>query len=124
MYTINKYFNKGGYWKMDFGFVHSLDKSRNQWNISIQGEIDIYNSSQLKDKLYELLDQEKVDLYIDCEGLEYIDSTGLGSLVSVLKKVKQFDGNIHLSNLKPNIAKIFKITDLNKVFLIEGAVYE
>ena len=109
---------------MDFGFVHSLDKSRNQWNISIQGEIDIYNSSQLKDKLYELLDQEKVDLYIDCEGLEYIDSTGLGSLISVLKKVKQFDGNIHLSNLKPNIAKIFKITDLNKVFLIEGAVYE
>jgi len=45
-------------------------------------------------------------------------------LVSVLKKVKQFKGNIHLSNLKPNIAKIFKITDLNKVFVIEGAIYE
>ncbi|HPT76291.1 MAG TPA: STAS domain-containing protein [Defluviitaleaceae bacterium] len=109
---------------MDFEFVHRLDKAKNQWNISIQGEIDIYNSSLLKDKLYELLEQEKADLYIDCEGLEYIDSTGLGSLVSVLKKVKQFKGNIHLSNLKPNIAKIFKITDLNKVFVIEGAIYE
>mgnify|MGYP001239303965 CR=1 FL=1 len=44
---------------MDFEFVHRLDKAKNQWNISIQGEIDIYNSSLLKDKLYELLEQEK-----------------------------------------------------------------
>ncbi|NLK21779.1 MAG: STAS domain-containing protein [Epulopiscium sp.] len=109
---------------MDFGFIHSLDTSRKLWNIKIQGEIDIYNSAQFKEKLYELLEKEKLDLHIDCEDLEYIDSTGLGSLVSVLKKVKQFDGNIHLSHLKPSVAKIFKITDLNKVFMIEGVIYE
>lgn len=109
---------------MDFKFTHKFNESQNQWDISIEGEVDIYNSSQLKGKLYEMLDEKSVDLYIDCKDLEYIDSTGLGSLVSVLKKVKQFNGNIHLSNLKPSVAKVFKITDLNKVFMIEGVANE
>ena len=109
---------------MNFKIRHKFNELRNQWHISIEGEIDIYNSEQLKRKLYELLEEKQADLYINCKDLEYIDSTGLGALVSVLKKVKQFNGNIHLSQLKPNVAKIFKITDLNKVFLIEGAAHE
>ncbi|NLK96745.1 STAS domain-containing protein [Defluviitalea saccharophila] len=109
---------------MDFRITHKFNEADNQWHISIEGEIDIYNSEQLKGKLYELLEEKQADLYINCKDLEYIDSTGLGSLVSVLKKVKQFNGNIYLSQLKSNVAKIFKITDLNKVFMIEGAAHE
>ncbi len=106
---------------MDFKLNSLYDNTKNIWNITIEGEIDIYNSSLLKEKLNALIQEHKTDLHINCDKLEYIDSTGLGSLVSVLKKVKQYNGNISLCQLKPNVAKVFKITELNKVFVIEGA---
>jgi anti-sigma B factor antagonist len=109
---------------VDFNLKHRFDPDKDLWQVTITGEIDIYNSAQLKENLNTLLTEKEADLYIDCDKLEYIDSTGLGALVSVLKRVKQFNGNIHLLHLKPNVAKLFKITDLNKVFVIEGADHE
>lgn len=109
---------------MDFQLHATYDHEKTVWNIVIEGEIDIYNSSQLKDRLTALLQEHESDLYMHCEKLEYIDSTGLGALVSVLKKVKQYNGNIHLFHLKPNVAKVFSITELNKVFMIEGVSNE
>lgn len=109
---------------MDFAISSSFNDTEKYWDISIEGEVDIYNSNEFKKELSELIQSNPADIYINCEKLEYIDSTGLGALVSVLKKVKQYNGDMHLSNLKANVAKIFKITDLNKVFIIEGESHE
>lgn len=109
---------------MDFVLNSSFDEKKKYWDIAIEGEVDIYNSLELKKNLSELIQNKPVNIHVSCEKLEYIDSTGLGALVSILKKVKQYNGEIYLSNLKPNVAKIFKITDLNKVFIIEGDVNE
>jgi len=92
------------------------DKS---WNISLSGEIDIYNAPELKSNLLGLLEQNKGDIRIDCVDLKYIDSTGLGVLISALRHVKDYDGDIIIRNLKPYIQKIFAITGLDKVFTIE-----
>lgn len=109
---------------MDFALNSSFDEKKKYWDIVIEGEVDIYNSLELKKNLSELIQNNPANIHVSCEKLEYIDSTGLGALVSILKKVKQYNGDIYLSNLKPNVAKIFKITDLNKVFVIEGDTNE
>lgn len=83
------------------------------------GEVDIYTSQKLKEKLYSIIDNNKKDLKIDCTELNYIDSTGLGIFVGALKKVKQYDKKICISNLKDNIRKLFVITGLDKLFVIE-----
>lgn len=109
---------------MDFVLNSKLDSTGSIWKVQILGEIDIYNSAQLKEKLTKLIEEKEVDIEIDCKHLEYIDSTGLGSLVSILKKVKQYNGNVHLVSLKSNVFKVFKITGLTKVFIIEGVDHE
>lgn len=109
---------------MDFALSSSFNDTKKYWDIAIEGEIDIYNSTELKENLSTLIKDNPANLHVSCEKLEYIDSTGLGALVSILKKVKQYNGEIYLSKLKPNVAKLFKITDLNKVFIIEGDVNE
>lgn len=86
--------------------------------IFISGEIDIYSSLKLKDQLYQLVDVNQKDLVIDCAGLNYIDSTGLGIFVGTLKRAKQYGKTICLENLKENILKLFLITGLDKVFVI------
>lgn len=104
---------------MEFNILSQFDKEKNAWLIKITGEIDIYNSDEVKTRLTRLLEEKNTDLIIDCKDLEYIDSTGLGALVGVLKALKQADNNMHLKNLRSNILKLFRITDLDKVFIIE-----
>mgnify|MGYP001380936152 FL=1 len=86
--------------------------------ITLNGEIDIYTSNELKEKLYNIVDTNKKDLIIDCKELDYIDSTGLGIFVGALKKAKQYEKKVVIINLKDNIKKLFTITGLDKVFQI------
>ncbi|MCX7749423.1 MAG: STAS domain-containing protein [Clostridia bacterium] len=87
--------------------------------VYVSGEVDIYTSQLLKDKLYQIVDADQGDLKIDCRELNYIDSTGLGIFVGALKKAKQNGKQIIISNLKENIKKLFIITGLNNVFVME-----
>lgn len=84
------------------------------------GEVDIYTSPELKNKIYELIEQKNQDLVINGELLDYIDSTGLGVIMGIYKKLQEKSLNIKVVNLKPNIYKLFDITGLNKVFNIQG----
>lgn len=83
------------------------------------GEVDIYTSPDLKNKVFELIEEKKSDLIINGESLDYIDSTGLGVLMSIYKKMQENNLNFKIINLKPNIYKLFDITGLNKVFNIQ-----
>jgi len=102
---------------MDFGIEKTFDG--NVWRITLSGEIDIYNSSDMKTLLTKLMEEHTADMHVDCNNLEYIDSTGLGALVGALKNIKSQGKEMHLLNVKPNILKLFRITNLDKVFIIE-----
>ena len=74
----------------------------------------------MKTKLLSILEKKPADIIIDCSNLDYIDSTALGALVAVLKNTKEYGYSVCLKKIKPNIEKLFRITNLNKVFQIEG----
>jgi anti-sigma B factor antagonist len=93
---------------------YSADKAK----VFIAGEVDIYTAQQFKDKLYNIVDSSGKDLVIDCSGLKYIDSTGLGIFVGALKKTRLAGRSIQLENIRDNIRKLFVITGLDKLFII------
>ena len=104
---------------MSSGLVIKEKEMEDHLLVSISGEVDIYTCQDLKDKLYQFVDQYGKDLVLDCEGLNYIDSTGLGVFVAVLKKVKQNQKQITIENLKETIKKLFVITCLDSLFNIK-----
>jgi len=106
---------------MDFIMNHQFDPQEKRWEVALNGEIDIFNSAEFKTKLLGLLTENPGSVVLDCDKLEYIDSTALGALVTVLKHVRSDGGEMHLKKIRPNLVKLFKITSLDKVFLIEGA---
>lgn len=87
--------------------------------IELIGDLDIYNNKKFKEKLADIYDDLDKDIVVDCTDLEYIDSTGLGSFISLLKLTRDEDKTITVKNLKKNIKKVFKITDMDKLFNIE-----
>lgn len=100
--------------KVDF------NNDNNHWIIKPIGEIDIYTSSVFKEEIVKAFEDRKADLVIEGENLEYIDSTGLGALISVLKMLQETEFKIYIDNIKPNIRKLFDITELDKLFVIRG----
>lgn len=94
--------------------------SENALEIKPVGEVDIYTSPELKSKIYELIEEKSRDIVINGEQLDYIDSTGLGVLMGIYKRLQEKNLNIKVVNLKPNIYKLFDITGLNKIFNIQG----
>ena len=108
---------------MDFVMKHYFDDSQNGWAVTLSGEVDIFNAEQMKTQLLALIDDKQGRLLIDCKDLKYIDSTALGALVGVLKAVQSYGGEVCLRHVRPNLAKLFKITNLDRVFTIEGDEY-
>lgn len=87
--------------------------------IKLFGEVDISTFQEFKETLSSLVDLSQSDIKIDCNELTYIDSTGLGALVSLFKRAKGNGKTITIINLKENIKRLFLITKLDKLFNIE-----
>lgn len=86
--------------------------------ISVAGEIDVYTAPKLRDQISELVAAGNYDLVLNLEGVEFLDSTGLGVLVGGLKRVRAHDGSLRLVCTQERLLKIFRITGLAKVFAI------
>ena len=109
---------------MSLNIEVQFDEKENMWIVFPKGEIDIYTSPKLKEKVLNAFDSNPRDILIDGDNLDYVDSTGLGALIYILKKLKDNNYKIYLSNIKPNILKLFHITELDKLFIIRGEVDE
>jgi anti-sigma B factor antagonist len=60
------------------------------WRVlAVRGEIDAYTSPRLREELKRLIDGGSRRLVVDLQGVEFMDSTGLGVLVSALKRIKE-----------------------------------
>ena len=86
--------------------------------VDLQGDLDINSNKEFKEKVNSV--QGIKNITVNCENLSYIDSTGLGAFVSIYKNIKEKGEKLVITGLKPHIKKIFLITDLDKVFEIEG----
>jgi anti-sigma B factor antagonist len=87
-------------------------------HLTLTGEIDVYTSPQLKQELIDAVDDGCMNVLVDLEGVAFIDSSGLGVLVSGLRRVKEQGGTMRLVSTREGILKIFRITGLDKVFPI------
>ena len=89
-----------------------------RWVAELSGELDFSTSQRLRAELLDLIDDGARTLVIDMSGLAVIDSTGLGVLVGVLKRVLQHGGKLSLRAPRPAARKVFDITGLDRVFTI------
>lgn len=90
--------------------------------VDVKGEIDVYTAPKLREKLIELVSEGSYDVIVNLEGVDFLDSTGLGVLVGALKRVKAHDGSLAIVCTQDKILKIFKITGLTKVFPIHETI--
>ncbi len=93
--------------------------------IEVQEErMDAHNSGDLKEQMLRLFDEGKCNLVIDLTAVRFVDSSGLGALVSGFKNASARDGSLKLCCLQPQVRSMFELTRLHRVFEIFIAVDE
>jgi anti-sigma B factor antagonist len=72
----------------------------------------------------DLVSQGHRQIVVDLEGVDFLDSTGLGVLVGGLKRLRSHGGDLSLVCTQARILKVFEITGLTTVFAISPTVEE
>lgn len=86
--------------------------------LTLSGRLDLASGTALKDQVKKLMAQHRTSLHLNLQNVEFINSSGLGALVSIMKEVRLFKGRLTLSNLASYVQEIFDITQLSHIFEI------
>ena len=86
--------------------------------LNLEGRLDLASGATLKERIKSHFDQDKTSVHLNLNGVEFINSSGLGSLVSIMKETRMRKGRLTLSNLASYVQEIFDITQLSHIFEI------
>ena len=85
----------------------------------LRGELDIATSPQLRDELVRVIGDGR-RIVVDLEGLGFIDSVGLGILVSGLKRARSDGGDLELVCANRIILQPLELTGLDQTFTLHA----
>ena len=82
--------------------------------VHLYGEFDVATSPDLREQLIRLVGEGRTKLVLVLDGVDFLDSTGLGTIVSALKRVRTHGGDLRLVCSQARITRLFEITGLDK----------
>jgi anti-sigma B factor antagonist len=88
------------------------------YTVRVEGQLIVGNRQELKSAIQEALDHGERKFLIDFTRTGYIDSSGLGALVSISKKVREQGGELRLCGLNEDLRSLFELTKLDTLFTI------
>ncbi len=81
-------------------------------------------TDSLKEEINNLFNDKSNKLIINLEEIEYVDSSGFGMFLSIMKTAKNNGGEIKICNVKDSVMDLFKLLHLHNVFEIYNSVDE
>ena len=82
----------------------------------VEGDIDINTSPDIKKAFEKIVTKKEPKVVVNLSKVTYVDSSGLATLVEILKNMRSYGGRLKLTNLSPKIRSLFEITKLEKLF--------
>jgi anti-sigma B factor antagonist len=86
--------------------------------------IDAHNSGELKAYLLQMIEGGENHIIVQLEHVRFIDSSGLGALLSGNKHIIAKSGRLALTNIQQQVLSMFELTRLNRVFEIYADLNE
>ncbi len=83
--------------------------------VVVAGEVDLTTAPRLREALVRHGTAACPSVVADLGAVQFLDSTGLGVLVGVLKRCRTFGGGLHLVVTRPRVRQVFELTGLTTV---------
>jgi anti-sigma B factor antagonist len=87
-------------------------KENYAYSVKLKGSLDTETSPQLKKELMEIIDERTTIIILDMESVDYVSSKGLGIIVWAKKTLKSSNADFAMTNLQPQIKKLFDLMKL------------
>lgn len=92
--------------------------------VRIEGQLIVGNRQELKTMIQDGLDRGERKFLVDCSQTGYIDSSGLGVLVTLAKRVRELGGELRIAGLNEDLRSLFELTKLDSLFHIAPTAEE
>lgn len=86
--------------------------------VEVEGQLIVGNRQELKQRILDEVERGERKFLVDFSRTGYIDSSGLGVLVSVSKKIRELGGELRLAGLNEDLQTLFELTKLDTLFRI------
>ncbi len=86
--------------------------------LTLSGRLDLGNGNKLKETVKGILGTDRTAIHLNLRDVEFVNSSGLGALVSIMKEVRLNRGRLTLSDMADYVREIFDITQLSHIFEI------
>lgn len=84
--------------------------------VTLTGDVDLHRSPELQQELVRVVERRPRRIVLDLAGVQYMDSSGVASLVKLLSSVRRQNIELKLCGLASRVRSIFEITRLDTVF--------
>lgn len=92
--------------------------------VTVAGELDVHTAPQLDAQLSPLTRTAEPSIIVDLTDVKFIDSTGLGILVTALKHVRENEGKLNVVVTTPRVLRVFALTGLDVVIPLHATLEE
>ena len=104
---------------MEFPDMEVKTSTKDNYTVlQLKGSLDIYTSLDLKASIDNVTISKGKFLVFDLNHVDYVDSSGIGTLIKIVNQVQEAEGEFFITGLKPMIEKIFKVAGLMTYFTI------
>lgn len=96
--------------------INEAKLSDQRYVLTVKGRLNAVTAPQLKLHVKKLTDRNQPQVIFDLSGLRFMDSSGLAVFVTGMKSARERGGWVRLAGVSQQVAEIFKITLLDRVF--------
>ena len=102
--------------------IHHMGQKKNHIVITVEGRMDAVSAPEFEKFLNGLIDEGALKVIVDFEGLDYISSAGLRSVLITAKKIQSKGGEILIVSLHDTVKEIFEISGFSTIIPIHASV--
>ena len=99
--------------------IQEITVTDNHVVVNLSGSIYVEEAAQIRESLIGYIEKGHKIFVVDLGNVDYIDSSGLGTIVAIQKRALQNGGSVIIKNLKGLVKDLFELTRLTKVFEIQ-----
>ena len=96
----------------------TISEMRRVTLVEVSGRVDSTNATQLGETLLSQIDAGRYQLVIDLSSVDYMSSAGLREMVSAVKKVRQFNGDLRIATPSDRVREVLDLAGLSAIFQI------
>lgn len=86
--------------------------------VYLKGRLDATNSPKFQSEITPMINEDENKFIINMQDLEYISSNGLRLILSIIKKLKSYEGNLILTNLHPFVENVIDMSGFTQMLTI------